>query len=135
MWPTKVTYGSKILQLPLKQNIYLEKYKGIRLMLNTLTNALSGNYVNFGVFSLYNDTALQNVFDISLQICLQIPLNDILSYIKLSKAYYSFLEILFRNHLDSLSGLDSAVFIQLLKTTLEGLQSSGKYFCLFYCAS
>ena len=52
-------YGSRILHVPVQQSIYLEKYKGIRLMLNTLTNALSGNYVNFGVFALYNDPALQ----------------------------------------------------------------------------
>lgn len=117
-------YGSRILQVPVQQNIYLEKYKGIRLMLNTLTNALSGNYVNFGVFALYNDQALQNALDVSLQMCLQIPVSDVMAYVKLSRAYFSFLEILFRNHLDVLSGLDSPVFLQLIKTTQEGLQSS-----------
>lgn len=121
-------YGSRILQVPVKQNIYLEKYKGIRLMLNTLTNALSGNYVNFGVFSLYNDQALQNALDVSLQMCLQIPLTDVMAYVKLSRAYFSYIEILFRNHLDVLSGLDSSIFIQLIKTNQEGLQSSGKLF-------
>lgn len=109
------------------QNIYIEKYKGIRLLLNTLTNALSGNYVNFGIFALYNDPALQNALDISLQICLQIPLSDVLTYIKLSRAYFGYLEILFRNHLDVLSGLDSPIFLQLIKTCQEGLQSSGKW--------
>eukprot|EP01034_Spumella_vulgaris_P021786 gene21786-27855_t len=117
-------YGSRILQVPVQQNIYLEKYKGIRLMLNTLANALSGNYVNFGVFSLYNDKALQNALDVSLQMCLQIPLSDVMAYVKLSRAYFAFIEILFRNHLDVLSGLDSAVFIQLIKTNQEGLQSA-----------
>ena len=103
---------------------------GIRLMLNTLTCALSGNYVNFGVFNLYEDPALQNSFDVALQVCLQIPLSDVLAYVKLSKAYFAFLEVLFRNHLDVLSGLDSPVFIQLVKTNHEGLQSSGKFFFL-----
>mmetsp|Transcript_22699 Transcript_22699/g.32592 ORF Transcript_22699/g.32592 Transcript_22699/m.32592 type:complete len:1112 (+) Transcript_22699:70-3405(+) len=117
-------YGSRILQVPVIQNIYLEKYKGIRLMLNTLSNALSGNYVNFGVFSLYNDQALQNALDVSLQMCLQIPLTDVLAYVKLSRAYFTFVEILFRNHLDVLSGLDSTVFLQLLKNNSEGLQSN-----------
>lgn len=32
-----------------------EKYKGIAVALNVLTCALSGNYVNFGVFALYED--------------------------------------------------------------------------------
>jgi exportin-7 len=123
-------YGSRILQVPVQQNIYLEKYKGIRLMLNTLSNALAGNYVNFGVFSLYNDQALQNSLDVSLQMCLQIPLSDVLAYVKLSRAYFAFVEILFRNHLDVLSGLDSSVFLQLLKNNSEGLQCSGNMFML-----
>jgi exportin-7 len=118
-------YGSRVLQIPVQRDIYVEKYKGIRLMLDVLCCALSGNYVNFGVFALYNDKALQNALDVSLQMCLQIPLNDIITYIKLSKAYYAFLEVLFRNHLDVLCGLDSPVFIQLVKTIHEGLQSNG----------
>jgi exportin-7 len=127
-------YGSRILAVPVQQDIYLEKYKGIRLMLNTLTCALSGNYVNFGVFSLYDDPALQNALDVSLQTCLQIPLSDILAYVKLSKAYYAFLEVLFRNHLDVLSGLPSNIFIQLVKSNHEGLQSSDVTICAL-CAS
>eukprot|EP01041_Mallomonas_annulata_P002473 gene2473-4803_t len=127
-------YGSRVLQLPVRQDIYMEKYKGIRLMLNTLVCALSGGYVNFGVFSLYNDKALQNALDVSLQLCLQIPLSDILAYMKLSKAYYAFLEVLYRNHLEVLSGLDSVVFIQLVKTIHEGLQSSELTVCAL-CAS
>jgi exportin-7 len=117
-------YGSRILQVPVQKDIYLEKYKGIRLMLNTLTNALSGNYVNFGVFNLYNDQALQNALDVSLQMCLQIPLSDVMAYVKLSRAYFAFVEVLFRNHLDVLSGLDSSVFLNLIRTNQEGLQSS-----------
>lgn len=125
-------YGSRVLALPVMQDIYVEKYKGIRLMLNVLTCALSGNYVNFGVFSLYEDKALQNALDISLQMCLQIPLNDILAYVKLSKAYFAFLEVLLKNHLDVLCGLDSSVFIALIKTVHEGLQSSGTYVVYFH---
>ena len=48
-------YGSRIMNIPVNVDIWIEKYKGIRLMLNVLTCALSGNYVNFGVFGLYND--------------------------------------------------------------------------------
>lgn len=117
-------YGSQILSVPVRDNVYKEKYKGIRLLLNTLTCALTGNYVNFGVFSLYEDPALQNALDVSLQLCLQIPLADVLTYPKLSKAYFAFLDVLFRNHLDVLSGLDSSVFLQLVKTNHEGLQSN-----------
>jgi exportin-7 len=125
-------YGSRLLQVSVQQNIYLEKYKGVRLMLNTLTNALSGNYVNFGVFSLYSDKALQNALEVSLQICLQISLSDVIAYAKLSHSYFSFMEILFRNHMDVLSGLDSTVFVQLITTIQEGLQSSGEKLCMVH---
>ncbi|CAN0595348.1 unnamed protein product, partial [Laminaria digitata] len=45
------------LQLPPPQsnNLYREKYKGIALCIGMLSTALSGTYVNFGVFTLYND--------------------------------------------------------------------------------
>ena len=145
------SYGSRILDLPVVADKYIEKYKGIRLMLNVLTSALSGNYVNFGVFALYSDPALQNVLDVSLQMCLRIPMADVLAFVKLSKAFYryichslcihlslimypsvtyevlafySFLEVLFKSHLDVLAQLDSTVFIQLIKMNHEGLQSS-----------
>lgn len=128
------SFGSRILSLPVRQDIYVEKYKGIRLMLQTLTHALSGGYVNFGVFALYNDPCLQNALDVSLQMCLQIPQADVLTYLKLSKAFYAFIEVLFRNHLDVLAGLDSVVFNQLIKLTHEGLQSSDPNICS-YCST
>jgi exportin-7 len=117
-------YGSRVLSLPVEQDIYIEKYKGIRLLLNTLSYALSGSYVNFGVFSLYEDKALQNSFDVALQLCLNIPLEDVLAYVKLSKAYFQFLEILMKSHLDVLCGLESEVFIEIVRAIHEGLQSN-----------
>jgi exportin-7 len=117
------SYGNALLGKPVINDVWKEKYKGIMLVMDTLNRALSGTYVNFGVFALYNDTALQNSLDVSLQLCLSIPLEDVLSFVKLSKAYFAYLEILFRHHLDVLSGLDSAVFIELIKKNNEGIQS------------
>jgi exportin-7 len=117
-------YGSSVLKTPPITSVYHEKYKGIKAMLNTLTCALSGGYVNFGVFNLYNDRSLQNVLDVTLQIILQIPSADVLEYVKLTKAYYGTIEVFFRQHLDVLSMLDSSIFLQLVKANHEGLQSS-----------
>ncbi|XP_022871515.1 exportin-7-like [Olea europaea var. sylvestris] len=44
--------------------------------------ALSGNYVNFGVFELYGDRSLADALDIALKMALSIPLVDILAYRK-----------------------------------------------------
>lgn len=129
------SYGSRVLSLPVERDIYVEKYKGIRLLLNTLSHALAGNYVNFGVFSLYGDMALQNSFDVALQLCLNIPLEDVLAYVKLSKAYFQFLEILLKSHLDVLCGLDSSVFIIIIRAIHEGLQSNETQICSLCAAA
>lgn len=118
------SYGSRILQVPTKVDVYVEKYKGIRLMLKTLICCLGGGYVNFGVFELYGDQALQNALDVALQLCLQIPLEDVLTYVKLSRAYYGCIEIFFRNHLEVLSRLDAPIFLQLARCNLDGLGST-----------
>ena len=76
--------------------IYKKRYKGLSLSLHVLNSALGGNYVCFGVFELYNDMALQNALDVALNMALSVPLDDVNAYPKLSKAYYSFIEILFR---------------------------------------
>ena len=37
-----------------------------------MQEALSGNYVNFGVFELYNDKALENALDVALSLALSV---------------------------------------------------------------
>lgn len=39
--------------------VYDARYKGIWICLLALARAMSGNYVNFGVFELYGDPALK----------------------------------------------------------------------------
>jgi exportin-7 len=45
-----------------------------------LARAMSGNYVNFGVFELYGDRALVDALDVALRLALAVPLQDIMSY-------------------------------------------------------
>mmetsp|Transcript_10850 Transcript_10850/g.16184 ORF Transcript_10850/g.16184 Transcript_10850/m.16184 type:complete len:1123 (-) Transcript_10850:312-3680(-) len=106
------------------QDVYKSRYKGISLVLNVINSALGGSYVCFGVFALYNDQCLDNALNISLQLSLSIPLDDVLAYPKLSKAFYGFVEILFRNHITTIFALDTNVFMQLMLSVHEGLQSS-----------
>jgi len=55
---------------------------------------------------------------------LSVPLDDVVAYPKLSKGYYCFIEILFRNHMKTVLALDTNVLMQLMSTVHEGLQSS-----------
>jgi len=104
--------------------IYKQKYKGFALSLDVLVAALSGNYVCFGVFQLYNDPALDRALEVALQMILSISLDDVMAYPKLSKSYFSFLEILFRSHIQVVLALTTPTLMSLLNAVHEGLQSS-----------
>lgn len=53
-------------------DVYSQRYKGISLCLSMLSRALNGSYVNFGVFELYNDSALQSALDAAMKMALSI---------------------------------------------------------------
>jgi len=105
-------------------DLYKIRYKGLALTLSVLNSALGGSYVCFGVFSLYNDPALDNALEIALQLALSIPLEHVLAYPKVSKSYYAFIEILFRNHISMALALDTILFMQLMNAIHDGLQAS-----------
>jgi exportin-7 len=121
-------YGNRLLTSPTptgtNDDIYKKRYKGLALALSILNSALGGNYVCFGVFDLYNDRALESALDVALRLALTVPLDDINSYPKLSKAYYSFIEIMFRNHRKPAFALEPTVFMEIISTVHDGLQSS-----------
>jgi exportin-7 len=121
-------YGRRLLATPPPSStdpeVYKKRYKGLALSLHVLNSALGGNYVCFGVFELYNDRALENALDVALQMALSVPMDDINAYLKLSKAYYSFVEILFRSHKNTVFALDTNVFMQIMTTVHDGLQAS-----------
>ncbi|CAJ1972961.1 unnamed protein product [Sphenostylis stenocarpa] len=106
--------------------------------------ALSGNYVNFGVFELYGDRALSDALDAALKMTLSIPMSDILAYRKVAKyyydgshlviafmqltrAYFAFLEVLFNSHITFVLNLDANTFMHMvgsLESGLKGLDTS-----------
>lgn len=56
-----------------------------------LKAALSGSYVNFGVFCLYGDDVLDNALQTFIELLLSIPHSDLLDYPKLIQSCYSLL--------------------------------------------
>lgn len=131
-------YGRRLMAIPPPPKgdpeIYKKRYKGLSLSLHVLNSALGGNYVCFGVFELYNDMSLQNSLDVALNMALSVPLDDVNAYPKLSKSYYSFIEILFRSHKKRVFALDTNIFLQIMTTVHEGLQSSDQTISS-YCAN
>mmetsp|Transcript_8801 Transcript_8801/g.18815 ORF Transcript_8801/g.18815 Transcript_8801/m.18815 type:complete len:1064 (-) Transcript_8801:979-4170(-) len=119
------TYGSRVLSTPStgQGSAYDTKYKGIWVCLLMLARAMSGNYVNFGVFELYGDPALKDALDMALRLVLSIPLTDILAYRKVSRAYFNLLEVLAHNHTGTLAAQDTSTFTFLLSSLEMGLKS------------
>lgn len=61
-----------------KDQIYPMKLKGISICFNILKWSLSGGYVNFGVFQLYNDRALNDALEMFIKLLLSFQQNDLI---------------------------------------------------------
>ncbi|KAH0956372.1 hypothetical protein HN011_009423 [Eciton burchellii] len=120
------SYGNHILNVEVpKDQIYPLKLKGISICFSMLKAALCGSYVNFGVFRLYGDEALDNVLNTFVKLLLSIPQTDLLHYPKLSSTYYLLLECLAQDHMVFLSTLEPRVFLYILSSISEGLTAIG----------
>ncbi len=58
--------------------MYALKLKGISVCFVMLKEALCGNYVNFGVFRLYGDDALDKALNMFIKLLFSIPLKTLL---------------------------------------------------------
>lgn len=71
--------GTRILNVEVpKEQTYPLKLKGISICFSMLKAALCGSYVNFGVFRLYGDEALDNALNVFVKLLLSIPQSDLL---------------------------------------------------------
>ncbi|XP_071447745.1 exportin-7 isoform X2 [Hetaerina americana] len=120
------SYGTHILGVEVpKGQTYPLKLKGISVCFSMLKAALCGNYVNFGVFRLYGDEALDNALNTFVKLLLSISQTDLRDYPKLSQTYYVLLECLAQDHMSFLATLEPAVFLYILSSISEGLTALG----------
>ncbi|XP_043505988.1 exportin-7 isoform X6 [Polistes fuscatus] len=130
------SYGNHILNIEVpKDQIYPLKLKGISICFSMLKAALCGSYVNFGVFRLYGDEALDNALNTFVKLLLSIPQSDLLDYPKLSATYYVLLEYLAQDHMVFLSTLEPRVFLYILSSISEGLTALDTMVCTGCCAT
>lgn len=88
--------GSRILNVEVpKEQTYPLKLKGISICFSMLKATLCGSYVNFGVFRLYGDEALDNALNIFVKLLLSIPQSDLLVSIRLPFSLTSLLNYYF----------------------------------------
>ncbi|XP_040573298.1 exportin-7 isoform X1 [Lepeophtheirus salmonis] len=130
------SYGSRILNLNVgKEDIYRLKLKGISICFSIMKAALCGSYVNFGVFRLYGDEALDNALNTFVKLVLSISLSDLLEYPKLSQTYYVLLECLAQDHMNFLATMEAQVFLYILSTISEGLTAIDTMVCTGCCTT
>uniref|UniRef100_A0A336LE22 CSON010006 protein n=1 Tax=Culicoides sonorensis TaxID=179676 RepID=A0A336LE22_CULSO len=129
-------YGNRILTIDYpKEQAYPMRLKGMAVCFLMLKAILCGNYVNFGVFKLYGDNALDNVLNTTTKMILSIPHSDLLEYPKLSQAYYILLECLAQDHITYLSTLEPQVFLYILESISEGLSALDMMICSGCCST
>merc|ERR1719412_715973 len=130
------SYGNRILDVQVaKEQMYPLKLKGISICFSMLKAALCGSYVNFGVFRLYGDDALDNALNSFVKLLLSIPQTDLLDYPKLSQTYYVLLECLAQDHRSLVATMDRQVFLYTLSSISEGLQALDTMVCTGCCAT
>ncbi|VWU50246.1 Ran-binding protein, putative [Hepatocystis sp. ex Piliocolobus tephrosceles] len=118
-----IVISGKILQKDKFCDIYKEKYKIISLLLYMFNNCLNGDFVNFAIFDLYNDDILNNSLNLAINMCLVIPTNDLLSYIKHLKPYFSFLDLVTKNFFQTILKLKFELIADIIHNVKEGLCS------------
>jgi len=99
-------------------------YKPVSLCFNILRWALVGKYVNFGVFSLYNDQAFNDAMSMYFQLLVHVPLADMMSFPKLTQSSILLFQVFSSDQIQALSDIDSQVFLYMMQLCAEGLKSS-----------
>ncbi|KAK2077922.1 hypothetical protein QBZ16_003790 [Prototheca wickerhamii] len=104
-------------------NVYDRRYKGTWVCLSILSRALTGNYVNFGVFELYGDPALKDALGVAVRLSLAVPAEDLLAYRRLGKAYYALVDALCAGHVPLLASSDTGTFSFFVSSLETGVKS------------
>jgi hypothetical protein len=103
-------------------DMYAHYFKGVMVCLEILTHLLIGGYVNFGIFELYGDQALESARTACLSMCLEGESKDLLAYPKVARSFFSLVEALASKCVHALAVLPSPAFIRLIAFVEVGLR-------------
>ena len=108
----------------MSRDMWVKKYKGLRLCLDVFRACLSGSYVPFAVFSLYNDPVLDQLVDVLWKMLLSTPLTDLFAYPKLTLSFVLLLETFAKDHLCRLTNVDESILIYIFASLAHALEYS-----------
>jgi exportin-7 len=119
-----VIYGNRIMDVKTSiDDLYEQRIKGIGSCMTILTNALSGGFVNFGIFTLYKDRCLTDAVTVVLKLVRSVPLSELLAYVDIAESYFVFVEVLLRTVCEIAIAFDTRIFLPLINSLQQGLQS------------
>ncbi|KAK8809081.1 exportin-like protein [Blastocystis sp. subtype 4] len=117
-------YGTVLLNnFPSFVNCSDTVYKGICQLFQVMERFLKGHYIPFGVFSLYNDSCLSDLLSMYLQIVIRTPFNQLSQLPKYENSVFVFLELLFADHLATVSSIETTAFISIMDSVCNGVAS------------
>ncbi|VDN12069.1 unnamed protein product [Dibothriocephalus latus] len=124
-----VSSGSQLLpyfaQVP-KESIFSHKIKPLTRLINALRTTVAGNFANFAIFGLVGDESFEKAIELGAQLLMCVSDEELRSYTKLARAYFSLLECLTQDHMVLLSSLDATVLRRVFDAVVVGVDSLGK---------
>ncbi|KAI8091890.1 armadillo-type protein [Thamnidium elegans] len=102
---------------------------------NIMSKCLGGRYINFGVLWLYQDKSINEALDMIIQLMLDVPLDDLLSFPDLSLSFFHLLDELSREQLMAMPSIPPDAFLYLMQACEEGVKSSDSLIRAHACSS
>ncbi|CEI97743.1 hypothetical protein RMCBS344292_11870 [Rhizopus microsporus] len=96
---------------------------------------LGGKYINFGVFWLYQDKAISDAFSMMFQMILNIPLNDMMNFPKLTRAFFLMMDEFSNEQMMIDPNLPAEAFLYILEACEIGIESSDPYIRTHACTT
>ncbi|KAI7869031.1 armadillo-type protein [Spinellus fusiger] len=131
------TYGNRVLEQQITEDSkkYPFKYKGISICFNILSRCIGGRYINFGVFWLYQDKAIDEAFSMVFRLVLSIPLQDLMGFPKLTKAFFCMLDDFSQEQLMALPHLSPDMFLYMMRACEHGIESNETWVRTHACSA
>eukprot|EP00742_Colponemidia_sp_Colp-10_P011044 GILJ01012214.1.p1 GENE.GILJ01012214.1~~GILJ01012214.1.p1 ORF type:complete len:1099 (-),score=157.53 GILJ01012214.1:142-3006(-) len=118
-----ITLGPCLLQRSLKTDDYSERYKPIAYLLELCYRAMTSGNVNFAMLHDHQDASLYNSLQISVQLCVSIPIEHVAVYAHRLKSVFQFIDVLTRSHMRFLVTLAPDMLSRLMHAVEEGLRA------------
>lgn len=130
------TYGPRILSETIQDENrkYPMKYKGISACFNILARCLGGHYINFGVFWLYQDKAINEAYNMMFQLMLNIPLDDMMNFPKLTRTFFMMLDEFSVEQMMVDPQMPPEAFLYILEACEQGVESSDNWIRTHACS-